>query len=269
MTSSDPQRRTVLTSHRARRMPPERPARLCKSLLTAILLVSLAATALAAEKVKGKEEQKEIKQLIAALASPNREPHWPPGRNPAGHPPKYPRNYDHAAQKLVIAARDALVAKGFTAFPQLVESSEDGRYSYTMRDESWMNVSVGDVCRWIIIVQVEVCQPFVRSHRADFPGNTYYLLIGPYGTDLKEWWKASKHRSLREMQLEATKWVIEDQTKRGFKYEEEKVAVLGGLARLRRRLESSNDPIRVDSAGGFINEPDLKPIEWESPPRQK
>ena len=123
-------------------------------------------------------------------------------------------------------------------------------------------MTVGATCRQIIQLQVEVCQRYEWHERSGHPGNTYYLSVGPYKNDLARWWAVKTNLSLRELQLDATNWVIDLERKRIFRIPQERAAVLGDLERLRNRLKSDTKPIHVDVDGNFVDEPGLEPTDW-------
>ena len=140
------------------------------------------------------------------------------------------------------------------------------RYCYTEQVEPGysQNLPVGPVCHAIIAVQVEVWRPFAQGGRP--PQDRGPIFWVPHGSGLKKWWAAHKKLTLHDIQLEGTKWVIDRQRERGFKYKEEEAAILGDLQRLKKRLESSDKPIRVDYHGRILDEPNLKRTIWRRPP---
>ena len=180
---------------------------------------------------RGAEKDKDIDSLIAKLVSPNKGPSSLDGEDD-GEPPVYPDGYDFKAQKRVLEARDALVAKGTAAFPALIRNIGDRRYSYNYHQDGWYNMDVGAACFRIISIQVEVYRPFVQAGRSHIP-RTYWLAFGHEGDVegwVNKWWKAHEKMSLREIQLEGLKWAIEHERDHGgSRFKQEREAVVGDL----------------------------------------
>jgi hypothetical protein len=198
--------------------------------------------------------ENEIKDLITILASPNDEPVCDESTDDS---PVYPAKYDHAAQERVVAARDALLAKGLEAFPELIGHVDDRRYSYNEQREKTfcINLDVGYVCYRLIAVQVQAYQPLVKPK---LPPSPIRFWVPRDKQKLRKWWQLHKHQSLREIQLDAAKWAYAYQSKADFRDDDEKAAALGVLQALITRLETSEKAIRFDFKGKYLNEPDLE-----------
>lgn len=188
----------------------------------------------------------DVEQLIEMLASPNEMPTWPGGDTSDG-PPDYPGDYDKAAQTRVLSARDALVAKGTTAFELLIKHTDDYRYSYTeQRGKAfWVNVHVAHVCREIIAVQVEVFRPFIRPSGPTDP-RRFWVPGGRVA--LEQWWDSHKHQGLCAIQIEAVKWAREKTRESALLNEDERIAALKDLLKLLERLDAGG-AIKVDYKG--------------------
>jgi hypothetical protein len=118
---------------------------------------------------------------------------------------EFPKCYDPKAQAVVYLARQQLLAEGAAAFDVLVAHFNDERYSYSSRvnyysDSEECNLSVGEVCRMIVVCTVEcyddkiylLTPDQVREHL------DHYRARG-----LAKWWQANRHRPLWEIQVEA------------------------------------------------------------------
>lgn len=202
-----------------------------------------------------------VERNIKLLVSPNPEPTWPRGDDGTERP-TYARGFDHDRQYRVMRARDELIREGFKAFPKLVDHLDDRRYCLTRGGgASWVNLSVGDVCREIIALQVQVYQPLIDSLRH----NKLRLIWVPRS---KDWWLVHKDVTLREIQLEGVKEAIKYEGEREIGTKDERVAVLDGLNRLARRLEEKKEPIKVDLDGEYVDEPELDPANWKASSRK-
>jgi hypothetical protein len=219
--------------------------------------VMAACIASAADAARDGADSAGVQQLIERLASPNSRPTWPPGTDNRGKP-AYPADYDHAAQETVVRAWDALLERGVDAFPDLIGSLEDKRYSCTVRQNHWYNLSVRGVCYRILECKVNVCGRFMR--REDQGRRVPSWIIADQGEEedtseaVKRWWAKHKQMTLRELQLEDVKWAIEYERRKGFEDKGEEDKIMSGLERLRSWLASSKEPIRVDRDGHFIGE---------------
>jgi hypothetical protein len=201
---------------------------------------------------------REIEDLVRSLVSRNKRP--PPARPEMRY--VFPPGFDQQENHRVIAARDALLAKGVAAFPYLIAALDDSRYSYTKSRPNWAtHFDVQSVCLGIIRVQLEIC-PFMR------PVSTLYVPTclppaefgGPSAREsMQKWWSKRKHMSLRDLQLEFVEWAISSERQRGFMDKEEEAAVLGWYKPLQTRLKSSEKAIRVGFDGQFLDEEKLKP----------
>src|SRR5262245_35286381 len=109
------------------------------------LLLCPAPWACAGEKPKAPSER-EIKDLIARLVSPNPEPTL------RGDGWRVPKGYDRDKQQKVLDAFEKLRKVGPIAFPLLIRGLEDERYCLTACDSgvASINLSVGEVCRCIV-----------------------------------------------------------------------------------------------------------------------
>lgn len=137
-------------------------------------------------------KQKRIKTLVSALASPNE----PPDLNAEVN---VPDKYDRAAQQKVLDAWNALLKEGVEAFPALIASAKDKRYSCSYEQPNYRgNLTVGEVCVLIVARQVDA---YLDA------GGPYYL--EPRSDKLENWWRKHKHQSLREMQIEDAEWALQ------------------------------------------------------------
>jgi ribosomal protein L39E len=202
----------------------------------------------------GEPREVGVKELIEQLASPNPAPTWPDGD--VRSKPVYPPGYDQTAQAAIMRKWDALLDRKEAAFPRLIDSLDDTRYSCTTHEGIWENLTVGDVCSSIVKVSVGVSSRFMR--REDQERHVPSWIGAEQGegefapTVLRRWWAKNKGKTLRELQLAGTDWAIAYERKKGFEDKTEEAKIMGGLERLRKRLDSSKEPICVDRMGDFL-----------------
>ena len=165
----------------------------------------------------------------------------------------YPANYDDAAEERVMAARDAILERGVAAFPDLIRHIDDERYSYTTRGDP-EHISVGKMCHFIMSAQVEVYHGFTSFG----PGRVGPTFVPRSKREAEEWWKQRRDKTLRDLQLEAVSLALDAARKKSEAPPAMKESQIAGLERLLKRLESSNDPIRVNSKGSFVSDKELR-----------
>lgn len=140
-----------------------------------------------------------ITQLIQALASSNKEPYR--DYRDIDIPP----DYDRRAQVKVLDAWIALLRKGIDAFPQLVANADDLRYCCSAHGANGdVNISVGGACHHIIVNQVAIFHDVV-DHPAPGAAPRHFADEG-----LAAWWAKNQHRTLLELQIEATKQALKE-----------------------------------------------------------
>jgi hypothetical protein len=151
-----------------------------------------------------------IKKLIASLASPNKEPPY------IGDKDDYPRvkipvGYDRAAQRKILDAWRLLQYEGTNAFPSLVASLNDKRYSCTVIDtpgDGEFNLSVGGVCNHILQNQVGALACTVKNSYG--PNVIWWRAARKnHFDDTPKWWHDRQNRSLAELQIELAQSAIE------------------------------------------------------------
>ena len=154
--------------------------------------------------------QKRVKGLIESLVSPNKAPPYVGPKDDYRHV-KIPADYDREAQRKVLEAWRLLQAEGIKAFPSLVASIEDNRYSCTVVDtpgDGEFNWEVGAVCASIMRNQIDVLTctlehsygPDVLWRRAARENH--------FG-DTPKWWRERVNRSLSDLQIESAQTAIE------------------------------------------------------------
>jgi hypothetical protein len=161
----------------------------------------IAATQLAAAQAKHDDgQQQRLKELIAALASPNRQP------NSTGDDEvRIPFTYGRRTQQKVLDAWSALLKEGIDAFPLLVASVSDHRYSCTVRGGNGdINATVGEVCHMILRNHIEVYWDVIDY---PWPGAEPRPYV-PWER-LPKWWQKRQRRTLRELQIEAAEYAIQ------------------------------------------------------------
>jgi hypothetical protein len=198
--------------------------------------------------------EKEIKALIDQLASSNPEPII----NKRGFPSiDLPKGFDRKKQAKVRLARSKLVDLGPVAFPYLIESGNDKRYSQTTSNglSGWYyNETVGVVCRTIILDQLQPYgywqqvgdDPRSKPKRPSYPG--HFLESQKLA---KEWWEKNKDKSLYQMQLDVLDWIIVEEAKRPRDFTDKEKQY---LEKLRKDLVKSGKPL--PSGNYYANEED-------------
>jgi len=213
------------------------------------------------------KERQDIEKLVRSLVSQNKEP--PP---PQPHTPYvYPPHFGQEENRRVIAARDALLAKGVEAFPYLIDGLDDSRYSYTAVFPKWaMHLHVREVCLNIIKKQVEVYRAYTRPIGFPIdrprwlpvpPNRLFPVFFWPNGAKefMQKWWTPRKSMTLCDLQREAVEWAVQYERGRGFIDKGEESLVLDWYKPLQCRLKSSEKGIQVGYDGRFLDEDNLKP----------
>jgi hypothetical protein len=164
--------------------------------------------------------EKAAEALIRQLRSPNKDP------NPKmGFLIDLPKDYDQKAQKKVEEAEDKLIELGVDVFPFLIDHLNDKEYSKSIPTSIMRSLSVGNVCFLIIENQVDLFasrrvksrlgsdgKPHgFRSYFSQYCDQHWYTQNG-----VRKWWNEHKACSLREMQIKALLWDIEDERSIGF-----------------------------------------------------
>ena len=209
-----------------------------------------------------KSDEDASRAMIHQLVSRNAPP-----ISRAPLPQEFPPEFDQKENERVIAVRDAILAKGLTAFPILIEHLDDTRYSYSTDNVNW---KVWQVCLSLISTQVQVYECADRTQ--NFVPPRYLPYSGVKDNDdslkrtkrvMKEWWAQRERQSLHDIQAEAVAWAINHERQRGFRDKDEEAIVVGWLNRLMARLNSSSRAIRVDYDGEFPDERELQPDRGE------
>jgi hypothetical protein len=108
------------------------------------------------------------------------------------------RTSDEHAPAEAVAARDKLVEMGKSAFPVLIENSDDNREAwYCFQLQTIQPTTVGVVCICIIQDQIELALP---KGQLDM-----FMLTTASKEELSQWWQERSNWSLEEMQIEAAR----------------------------------------------------------------
>jgi len=180
--------------------------------------------------------EKKIRDLVEQLASENSPPigdGWP-GLD-------YPKDWDSEKQKIVYDAKRKLGDFGKSAFPILLESSGDSRYSLTASYSIEVNHSVGEVCEQIIENNVRLIGIRYKS-RTGTDGEWHMCpnyFSAKHNGDLNGWWRANKNKSLKQMRIDVLKWRIEQEGQIGFPDDESRKSYMDELHEKLAEVESS------------------------------
>lgn len=164
-------------------------------------------------------DEQEVEALIDDLVSKNSDPN--PGFEPFIG---FADEYDHEADIPVHQARKKLIEQGKIAFPILIRHVDDPEYCLAFSTSILRGFSVGRVCFMIIEDQVDIVGMSYKSREGEdgehhgcpnyftqFCDGAWYSQKG-----LEKWWSEKKDLSLKEMQIEALEWRIEQERNIGF-----------------------------------------------------
>ena len=132
--------------------------------------------------------------------------------------------YDKKTQEDVLRAHSELHDLGPSAFPYLFEHFADERYSLTAdRGSAYDNFTVGDVCYDIVADQLQPYGVLTEGEGADArrrpsrPDYPRHIRLRDLKT-AQTWWELHKKMTLREIQMEALQWVIDEEAKAPTRY---------------------------------------------------
>jgi hypothetical protein len=169
-------------------------------MLLGIFVLGCPAIARSADPPTKRQAQK-YRALVEQLASPNKEA----TTHVNGDPEKviFPKDYDVQAQKSVGAARAELHQNFAEALPYLIDGLEDKRYSMTVSivdGEAYYNYSVGQICRELICLELEVYRDSFIFTKQEYHAFNYPIS--------KEWYSTRTKKTVPELQIEAIDWAI-------------------------------------------------------------
>ncbi len=148
-----------------------------------------------------------ITNLVESLASRNPAPRKPPPERP----PVFGKTHSWAEQDRVVGVIKRLVQHAEEAWPELVAHLDDTRYSITYEvDEVPKNLSVGDVCKWIISDYISQAYFWHLPESSQRVFNIFNVPdVARHGNHaLKEWCEARKEKKLFALQVEICRWAI-------------------------------------------------------------
>lgn len=164
----------------------------------------------------GAAEQK-VRDLVEQLASQNPEP----ARDQSRRFLERPEGWDPEKQQVVFDARQQLAELGKAAFPFLLESMNDDRYSHSASYSVQLNHSVGDVCRQIFESNIRLIGMRFKSRTgADGESHMCPNYFDRHHGKLDKWWQANQDKSLQQMRIEVLTWRIKKEREIGFSLEE-------------------------------------------------
>jgi hypothetical protein len=150
-----------------------------------------------------------------------------------------------------------LMSLGAPAFPLLLDHLEDKRYSCTAYRAFYLNLTVGRVCHWIIIDQIEVYHRHARTLN-----NKTLEFVPRREADLARWWKDNQVKPLLALQQEAVQFALATETQRGgFEDQAEEDAVLGMLRQLLGEAKTSASPLPGDFRFRFLRKREFEVSE--------
>ena len=159
-------------------------------------------------------DNREIEQLIEALASRNEQPKFIEGyRATGGLCPLYDKKYDWSELHRVLKTLHVLrQQKAEELWPHLVKHLDDKRYAFTCEINGGVcNLTIGDICQ--ILARNNLLEPFYRvwPNDSDVVGVicvTGKLFQPPFHRDLHGWCHAREAKPLWELQIEVGQWGI-------------------------------------------------------------
>jgi len=184
------------------------------------------------------ETEQKIRDLIEQLASKNSSP---TGEGPFGL--DYPDDWSEEHQQVVYGARKQLSDFGKPAFPILLESFDDDRYSLSGSAAVYYNLSVGVVCAGIIESNIHLSgigykfrtgadgESHIRPNyfRANYGGDPKQGWRSNLKKSVKQWWASNRNKSLKQMRIDVLKWRIKQEDKIGFPDDESRKKFRGKL----------------------------------------
>jgi hypothetical protein len=219
--------------------------------LSGTLILSCSVGFALALSVRADETSAEIHALVESLASPNSPPKLV-REGELGHLESVPKGYDLAAQDQIWQACEKLLSKGVAAFPELVVHVGDKRYSMTFsadweearHDNGYMNVSVGEICKDVILAQVYAAFPEHAIRDETAVARPSYWIFNPRDpASVAKWWRDRSGRTLVELQREGLQRAVDRERKRGFSDLREEAQVLGPLLYLLIKIDQSGSPL--------------------------
>ncbi len=149
--------------------------------------------------------------IIAVLRSRNSPP-----KISEGGQILFSKQFNRSWQEDVHSAWDRLVDSGVVAFPALIAHLDDEAYCTAIASplsDYWHNITVGGAAREILYNQIQPYGHWTASDESTDPRrratrpNYVHMHLGDQAA-AKKWWEANKERDLREIQIDALKWVI-------------------------------------------------------------
>lgn len=135
---------------------------------------------------------------------------------------------------------------GIKAFPYLITHLGDKRQSSTTCDRSVTGMTVDQAC-------LEILQDIIHVIPEDYPRSLYregadgelhpraYICSVENSIftseSAEDWFKQRENKTLKELQIEALEWVIEEERKIGFKDKSEEEQILRPLLRQLKRMK--------------------------------
>jgi hypothetical protein len=162
------------------------------------------------------------------------DPEWPSDREMEARKPDEERVWE---------VRGRLKSLGLAAFSDLVANCDDPRFSYIMAVQAYHNYSVGEACFFIIQEQVSPDEDFYLSRHRPGGGTfvqPFYMNTIRQNPGLRAWWEGHKNLTLRDLQVEALEWTIQQEKVTGFTDDVERRRVLDPLERRLANLRAQN-----------------------------
>lgn len=146
--------------------------------------------------------REDVEALIRKLRSLNRDPNL----DMRPEPIQFAREHDEDAQKNVEMAEAQLVSLGKEAFPALIEHMDEQGYSRSIETAVRRNLSIGEVCFFIIDQQVDPAPTGYKVRDgADGKSHSYRGYLSQYvghkkgnREGMRQWWQERQQLSLRE-----------------------------------------------------------------------
>ena len=186
------------------------------------------------------QNARHVKQLIEGLASENKRPSVP--SNPLRIRDFYqkPGDWDPVKQREVSRSYFALLGLGKAAFPDLVASINDDRYSHHIVSAGYLSESVGDACNSILSRQIVTYRGGYKTRRTKSGDSVSYCTFNEYVNSefggYIGWWDAFEDSDLVEMRVDYVDWAARREDRYGYESPEQELDVKSSLSRA--RLES-------------------------------
>jgi hypothetical protein len=162
---------------------------------------------------------------------------------------KQDNNEGKQKPKRVWVTENRLLSYGVKAFPILMKHIDDKDYSYSTGPlyndppKATHNITIGDVCKEIIKLQVDLI-PFRYRTRIGADGKDHVYDNYFSEIDIKSWWRERQNKTLSELRNEIIEWYIQRERQKGFITPEDEKEYLEPLLQKQSELKTMGEKPR-------------------------